>query len=295
MKKNIWMSIIALLVIGLVGLTIGCGEEKPADNNTPPVEKVYLTIKGSDTMVNLCANWAESYMKTNSNADISVNGGGSGVGVAALINGTTDIASSSREMKKEEIEDAKKIGHEVVENLVALDGISIIVNPGNPIEQLTMEQLMKIYTGEVTNWKQVGGLDMQIILLSRENSSGTYAFFQEHVLLKKDFATSARLLPSTQAIVDGVVADKGSIGYVGLAYAEQASTTVKIVAVMKDSNSQAVKPSITTVKDKSYPIARALYLYTITTSSDAVKTFVEWCKSTDGQTVVTESGYITVQ
>lgn len=258
-------------------------------------ESKEFTIKGSDTLVNLCADWAEAYMKDFTNVNITVNGGGSGVGIAALINGTTDIASASREMKEKEKDSAKKNGREPVETKVALDGISIILNPKNSVSQLTMEQLMKMYTGEYTNWKQVGGDDMPIILLSRENSSGTYAFFLEHVLLNKNFAASAHLLPSNGAIVNGVVADKGAIGYVGLAYAEEAGSSVKITGIKKDSNSPPILPSILTVKNNTYPISRALYLYSTTNSPAHITSFIKWCLSDEGQDIVNDVGYIKIK
>ncbi len=297
MNKKFWASAIALIAVAGVATFIGCGgEQKPVEDKTPPPQAnpVAITITGSDTMVHLVNAWAEAYMKSNPNVLLTVNGGGSGVGIAALINSTTDIASASREMKQKEFDDAKAAGNEAIENAVALDGISVVVHPSNPINELTTEQLKDIFTGKKTNWKDFGGPDKKISILSRESSSGTYQFFQEHVLKKENYAQSAKLMPATSAIIESTSQDATSIGYVGLGYALEAGSKIKIISVKADAKSPAVMPSETTVKDKSYPIARALYLYTKANSSTDVTNFINFCLSPAGQAIVKEVGYITI-
>jgi phosphate transport system substrate-binding protein len=252
-----------------------------------------LTVKGSDTMVNLMSNMAEAYMKLHPDVDVAVTGGGSGTGIAALINGTTDICAASRLMKKEELDQAHAKKLDPQTTVVGLDGISIMVNPANPVNELTLEQLKKIYTGEYTRWSEVGGPDQPIVLLSRESNSGTYVFLQEHVLQKADYAASARLLPSTAAITESVSQDRWAIGYGGVAYAEHAK--VKTVKIKATVDSPAVAPSAATVHDGSYPISRPLYLYTNGAPAGTVQSFVEYCLSDAGQGIVTETGYISVK
>jgi len=256
----------------------------------------YLTIKGSDTMVHLVSAWAETYMKENPGIEISVTGGGSGTGIAALINGTTDIAASSRDIKPKEVDLAKENNVMPLETKVALDGIAVAVNPANPVKELSMSQLKKIFTGEVDNWNQVGGNDEKIIVLSRESSSGTYVFFMEHVLDKHDYTKNARLMPATSAIVQAIAEDKTAIGYIGLGYAEESKNKIKVIPVKKDDNSTAVYPSEETVKNGSYPISRGLFLYTKTaiSYSGIIREFLNFCLSEEGQKIVTDNGYVTV-
>lgn len=296
--KKIITAAVALLAVVSIAFVVGCGGETKTDTGTDSTktqEPVYITIKGSDTMVHLVTNWAEAYMNSNPNFEITVNGGGSGTGISALINGTTDVAASSREMKSKEMEEAKAAGNEPVENLVGLDGIAVVANPENPINELTMAQLKDIFTGKKTNWKDFGGPDSPIGIYSRESSSGTYQFFQEHVLGKENYAASAKLMPATSAIVEGCASEKSGIGYVGLGYAAEAGSKIKIIAVKADDVSPAVMPTEATVKDKTYAIARGLYLYTKTSSPEAVKSFLSFCLSADGQKILTETGYITIQ
>jgi phosphate transport system substrate-binding protein len=252
-----------------------------------------LVIKGSDTMVNLMSNLAEAYMKLHSGVDIAVTGGGSGTGIAALLNSTTDICASSRLMKDSELEQARTRKLDPQTTIIGLDGIAIMVNPANPISELTLEQLKKIYTGEYTRWSEVGGPDQPIVVLSRESNSGTYVYFQEHVLEKADFSSKARLMPSTAAITQSVTEDRWAIGYGGVAYAEHAQ--VKTVKVKATADAAPVAPSEVTVHDGSYPISRPLYLYTNGAAAGTAQSFIEFCLSSAGQGIVTETGYITVQ
>ncbi len=249
-------------------------------------------VKGSDTMVHLVTAWAEAFMAQNEEYYVSVDSGGSGAGIAALINGTVDIASASREMKDEEKQQAADKGPEPVEFVVARDGIAVIVHPHNPINELTMEQLSKIFTGAVTNWSAVGGKDQKISVLSRESSSGTYAFFREHVMGDQDYTTDAKLMPATSAIIEATAEDRGSIGYIGLGYVVEAGNRVKALNVKADANSPAVAPSEETVNSGDYRIARPLYLYTAGEPTGMAKAFIDFALSDAGQEIVRENGYV---
>jgi phosphate transport system substrate-binding protein len=254
-----------------------------------------LAVRGSDTMVHLTGSWAEAFMEGNPDVEVAVTGGGSGTGIAALLNGTTDICAASRAMQPNEQDLARQKGIEPVEFVVARDGIALIVNPANPVASLTLEQIRNIYTGACTSWKEVGGPDEQIIVLSRESSSGTYVFFQEHVLKKQDYRQDARLMPATAAIIQSVSDDKWSIGYVGLGYAREASEKVKTLPVQADAAAPRVMPSEETVRSGEYSIARPLYLYTSGPPQGAVKEFVDFCLGTQGQRIVRQTGYVTVK
>jgi len=251
-----------------------------------------IQVKGSDTMVNLMSNLAEAYMKAHPDASIAVTGGGSGTGIAALINGTTEICASSRTLKKEETDLALSRNVNPVETTIALDGISLMVNKKNPVSELTLDQLKNIYTGVYTRWSDVGGPDQPIIALSRESNSGTYVYFQEHVLQKKDYSSTVHLMPSTSAITKSVSQDQWSIGYGGVAYAEHAD--VKTIRVKTTPDAPAVAPSEATVHDGSYPISRPLFLYTNGEPAGTIEAFIEFCLSAEGQKIVVETGYITI-
>ncbi|MBN2018882.1 MAG: PstS family phosphate ABC transporter substrate-binding protein [Sedimentisphaerales bacterium] len=259
-------------------------------------EKKMVTVKGSDTMVHLVSHWAEWFMKQRPDVEAAVTGGGSGTGIAALINGTTEICASSREMKDKEKQQAKAKGVEVKEIVVARDGIAVVVNPQNPVSELDMEQLGGIFTGSLTKWNQVGGVsDKEILVFSRESSSGTYVFFQEHVLKNKDYAVKAKLMPATSAIIEAVASDADSIGYVGLGYAQAAKDKVRVIGVKADANLPAVMPSEETVISGKYPIARPLYLYVSIAAREDVTAFAGFCLSKDGQEIVRQEGYVTVK
>ena len=258
-------------------------------------EKKSITVKGSDTMVHLVSDWAEAFMKADPNVEVAVTGGGSGTGIAALINGTTEICASSRDMKEKEKQQAKEKGIETKEVVVARDGIAVVVNPKNPVKELDMQQLAQIYTGAYTKWNQAGGGDKEILVFSRESSSGTYAFFQEHVLKNKDYTPKAKLMPATSAIIESVSTDEDAIGYVGLGYALAAKDKVKIIGVKADTNSPAVMPSDETVTSGQYSISRPLYLYLNSKMTADVKAFVDFCLSDAGQAIVKKEGYVTVK
>lgn len=246
-------------------------------------------VKGSDTVLPLSQKEAESYMKTNKSAKITVIGGGSGVGLAALVDGTTDIAMSSRKMKMTEKMKLTDAGKAVKETTIAFDALAVIVNPANKVSQLTREQLEGIFTGKIKNWKDVGGNDMPVTVYSRETSSGTYEFFKEHVLNNKNYASSVLSMPATGAIIQSVSQTKGAIGYVGLAYVEK---DVKTIKVSYDKGKTFIEPSMETAKNKTYPVIRPLYYYYLSSSEKMIKPFVDFILSADGQKIVQEVGYV---
>lgn len=234
-------------------------------------------------------------MKQNPDIEVSVTGGGSGTGIAALLNGTTDICAASRKIKNKELQLALEKNIHPNEIVVAKDGIAVVVHPDNPVNELTLEQLSKIFAERSHRWSDVGGSDEPIIVLSRESSSGTYVFFQEMVLKKQDYMQDAKLMPVTSAIIQSVSTDKTAIGYVGLGYALAAKDKVKIIAVKADDSSPAVMPSDETVKSGQYAIARPLFLYLNGEPKGAVKKFIDFCLSPAGQKVVIDTGYVAIQ
>jgi len=256
-------------------------------------EAMSFNVKGSDTMVNLMSAFAEAYMKAHPATQISVTGGGSGTGISALINGTTQICASSRSWKDNEVQLAKSKNINPTELTVGLDGLAVMTHRQNPINELSLEQISKIYTGQYTRWSEVGGPDQPIVVLSRESNSGTYVYFQEHVLNKADFATTVRLMPSSGAIVQALKDDQWAIGYAGVAYGENSG--VKILKVKKTSDAPAVFPSEAAVHDGSYPISRPLFLYTNGQPSGEIKNFLDWCLTPEGQKIVVETGYMTAK
>lgn len=250
-----------------------------------------ITVKGSDTMVILSQKWAEVYMQKNPGTVIQVTGGGSGVGISALINGSTDIANSSRPMKAAEVEKLKQRYNTLgIEIPCAKDGLSVYLNKANGVSELTVRQIGDIFAGKITNWKQVGGVDAPIRLYGRESSSGTFVFFKDNVV-KGDYAPSCQSLPGTAAIVNAVKKDKFAIGYGGAAYAEG----VKDCKVKKDDKSPAYAPTAETIKSKQYPITRYLYMYLKSRPTGETKAFIDWILSADGQKVITSVGYYPVK
>ncbi len=257
----------------------------------PAAATAAVTVKGSDTLVILAQRWSENYMKKNPGKKIQVTGGGSGIGIAALINGTTDIADASRKMKSSEMEKIRdRFNILPVETPVAKDGVTIYVAESNPVSQLTIQQLHDIYAGDVTNWKAVGGPNAPIVLYSRENSSGTYVFFKENVLKGDDYAASAQTLPGTAAVVNAVSKEKNGIGYGGAAYAKGVKE-IKIVA--KDG--QAYAPTADNVKTGKYPLSRNLFMYTRGKPAGEAAAFMNYCLSPEGQAIVTQVGYFPVK
>jgi len=248
-------------------------------------------------MVNLSQAWAEEFMKKHPGTSIAVTGGGSGNGITSLISSTCDIAEVSREMKESEIALARQRGVEPKKVVVALDGLAVVVHPSNPLSQLTISQLADIYTGKVTNWKQVGGHDAKIVLLSREVNSGTHVYFKEHVLrhgkadAKDEFSPQALLLPSSQAIVDEASQNPDAIGYFGMGYITQ---HLKVIKVAIDEKSPFYAPSVELIQNNTYPISRPLIMYTKGEAVGLTKAFVEYVLSPEGQQVVRRLDFVPI-
>ncbi|ABR50695.1 phosphate binding protein [Alkaliphilus metalliredigens QYMF] len=303
MKKLALLLVLAMVVTGAL---VGCGGDADAgqpntgdnvsSNDTNGGNDVdfskLIQIRGSDTMVNLGQQWAEVFMDNYPEAQLAVTGGGSGTGIAAMINGTADIAQSSRQIKGEEIQQGKDNGIEIIEHVTGRDGIAIAVHNDNPVQELTMADLKDIFTGEKTNWKDFGGNDANITLYSRESNSGTYAFFKEFVLEDEEYATHSNLMPSTQAIVEAVIQDVNGIGYIGLAYL---SDTVQGVAVSLDDSSEAFLPSLATISAGDYPVARPLFLYTAGEPTGVIEIYMDFIMAAEGQSIVEEIGFIPVK
>ncbi len=277
MKKRLAVMLSAILLMGS-GLAV--------DNAA--AKKKALQVKGSDTIVHMATEWAEMFMEKNKGANIAVTGGGSGTGIAALLNGTADIANASRKIKTKELELAKKKGMDIREHVVARDGISVIVNPKNPVSDLSLEQLKKIYVGAYTNWKKVGGPNKKIVLTGRNTASGTYAFFNKKVCEKEDYSDKMMNLSSNSAIVQTISQDKWAIGYVGLGYLAKNKDKVKGLKV------EGVAPSQETVVDDSYVINRPLYLYTVGKPQGTAKKYLDLILSGAGQQVVTQAGFVAI-
>jgi phosphate transport system substrate-binding protein len=264
---------------------------------SPPQAAAYIQNKGSDTIVNLALAWAERYQTLHPEVRISVTGGGTGTGIAALINKTVDIANASRQIKPEELAQAEAKGQKPVEFIVARDAIAVIVNPKNPVNQLTLQQISDIYSGKINNWSEVGGDNRPIVRLSRETNSGTHVYFLENVLRlgQKDnktlFSTNTLLLPSSEGITAEIKDNPNAIGYDGLGYV---TPDVKVIAVAKDLVGSYILPSAKTVNDNQYPIARDLYMYTASSPIGAIKDYLDWILSPEAQAIVTQLGFVPI-
>ncbi|MEP6894696.1 MAG: phosphate ABC transporter substrate-binding protein [Chloroflexota bacterium] len=266
-----------------------------SSNTASTSQAAYIENKGSDTIVNLALAWAEKYQTEHPDIRISVTGGGSGTGIAALINKTVDIANASRQIKSEESDQAKANGVDPVEHIIARDAIAVIVNPKNPVSQLTLKQISDIYSGKIINWKEVGGDDRPIVRLSRETNSGTHVYFLETVLRlgnktdKTLFSMDTLLLPSSEGIISEVRQNPNAIGYDGLGYVPK---DLKMIAIAKEAGGAYVLPSIKTVNDKTYAIARDLYMYTNGEPTGAVKDYLDWIISSEAQQIVIDLGFV---
>src|SRR5512138_2337152 len=287
----------ALITILFVLLSLtSCGPDSSTETASDS-SGAYIENKGSDTIVNLALAWAEKYQAEHPQVRISVTGGGSGTGIAALINKTVDIANASRQIKPEEVAEAKKNGVDPVEHVIARDAIAVIVNPENPVRQLTLKQISDIYSGKISNWSQVGGENRPIVRLSRETNSGTHVYFLETVLRlgnSKDktlFSTDTLLLPSSEGIIAEVRQNPNAIGYDGLGYVPK---DLKMIAIAKEDGGAYVLPSIPTVNDKTYPIARDLYMYTNGEPTGIVKEYLDWILSAQAQEIVADLGFVPV-
>lgn len=285
---------LAGLLIALSLVIVSCAQSGSSQTNSQASAN-YIENKGSDTIVNLALAWAEKYQQEHADVRISVTGGGSGTGIAALINGTVDIANASRQIKPEEIAEAKSKGVDPVEFVIARDAIAVIVNPENPVSQLTLQQISDIYSGKIKNWSEVGGDDRPIVRLSRETNSGTHVYFLETVLRlgQKDnktlFSMDTLLLPSSEGIVYEVRQNPNAIGYDGLGYVPK---DLKMIAIAKEAGGAYVIPSAETVNSGTYPIARDLYMYTNGQPTGIVKTYLDWIVSPEAQQIVTDLGFV---
>jgi phosphate transport system substrate-binding protein len=289
-----WLSIALIFAAGLVITLAGCGGRTASDTGLSGSIKVI----GSNTVTPLSAVWAEEFMKKNPEVRIAVSGPGSGVGIAALIDGTTDICQSSRPITSSEIDQAKAKGVNPYEIQVATDALSVIVNPANSISELTIAQLSAIYTNKITNWKELGGKDAQIVAMGRDTNSGTHVFFKEHVVQmaglptqdkKLEYGSKVLLLPSTEEGVSQVASNPNAIFYAGLAYIDK---TVKPLAIKKTPGDSAVLPSAKTALDGTYPISRPLLFYINGMPTGAIKAFIDYCLSPEGQQKVSEVGFV---
>jgi phosphate transport system substrate-binding protein len=283
-----------LLPLMIVLLLVACGSSNAGSSQAATL---YIQDKGSDTIVNLALAWAEKYQAEQPHVSISVTGGGSGTGIAALLNKTTDIANASRQMQAVEVQQAKANGIDPVEFVVARDAIAVAVNPTNPVSRLTFQQISDIYSGKINNWSQVGGQDRPIVRLSREVNSGTHVYFRDTVIRLGDpnnktfFAADTLLLPSSEGIVSELRQNPNAIGYDGLGYIP---ADLKKIAVARDAGGPYVLPSVASVNDKSYPIARDLYMYTAGQPAGAVKAYLDWIVSPEAQTIVANLGFVPI-
>jgi phosphate transport system substrate-binding protein len=277
------------MVLALGLLAASCGDRPEGRGK---VASRMIQDTGSDTMLQLAQAWAEAYGKVQPDLAIAVTGGGSGAGIAALINGTTEIANASRRIKDEEV---AKLGRPAQEHQVAVDALAVIVHPDNPVERLTLEQLAAIYQGQVTNWSQVGGRDAPIILLSRETNSGTHVYFLEEVVRLGDkeskaiFASQTLLMPSSVGITNEIQRNPNAIGYDGLGYVTDKE---KVLGLAEEGDGPFVKPSVASARDGSYPLARGLYLYTRGEERPEVKDYIAWILGPEGQAIVARLGFV---
>ncbi|HEX9332655.1 MAG TPA: PstS family phosphate ABC transporter substrate-binding protein [Anaerolineales bacterium] len=287
--------ILIAIVIFVLLFSASCGPKSSSQGAASNSSASYIQNKGSDTIVNLALAWAEKYQAEHPEVRISVTGGGSGTGIASLINKTVDIANASRKIKDEETAQAKANGVDPVEHIIARDAIAVIVNPENPVSQLTLKQISDIYSGKISNWSEVGGEDRPIVRLSRETNSGTHVYFLETVIRLGDskdktlFSMDTLLLPSSEGIVAEVRQNPNAIGYDGLGYVPK---DLKVLAIAKEAGSAYVLPSIATVNDKTYPIARDLYMYTNGEPTGVVKEYLDWILSPEAQQIVADLGFV---
>jgi phosphate transport system substrate-binding protein len=292
-RKYIRLSSLFLLLCLLLS---GCRSSQVGDHSDSSINKT-IENKGSDTIVNLALAWAEAYQEIHPEVRLSVTGGGSGTGIAALINGTVDIANASRRIKPEEQSQAEVNGITPVEHIIARDAIAIIVNHDNPVNRLTIDQISDIYSGKINNWLEVGGEDRPIVRLSRETNSGTHVFFLEQVIRKGDksnktlFSTDTLLLPSSEGISAEIRQNPNAIGYDGLGYVTE---DLKVISVFSETAEDFVIPSAETVVNTLYPIARDLYMYTAGEPTGEIKTYLNWILTSEAQLIVTALGFVPI-
>jgi len=284
MERNTRLAI----VIGLVIIIVATGYWWMTSSN----QTVQIQQKGSDTLLVLAQNWAEIYMESHSKTEVVVSGGGSGTGISALINKQVDIADASRSIKQTEIESANDNGVNPVEWKVALDGISVIVNVDNPLNELSYSQIREIYNGTVKNWLEIGGEDGAVVAYGRQSTSGTYVYFNEEVLEEDDYRADMQQLAGNAEIVEAVINDPNGIGYVGVAYAQARKDDLKIVSVKKADTDMAYQPTSANIASGDYPISRYLYIYTDGIPEGSTADYIKFIMRSEGQKIVSEVGYI---
>ena len=291
MKRNLLL--IALFLL----LFVPACSSNQGGPTTGSSASAYIENKGSDTIVNLALAWAEQYQSEHTDIRISVTGGGSGTGIASLINGTVSLANASRKISADELKQAEAKGIHPVEHIIARDAIAVIVNPGNPISKLTLQQVSDIYSGKISNWKELGGEDRPIVRLSRETNSGTHVYFLATVLRLGDaksktlFSMDTLLLPSSEGIINELRQNPNAIGYDGLGYVPK---DLKVIALAGKQGDPYVLPSIATVNNNSYAVSRDLYMYTAGEASGAEKDYLDWIISAEGQKIVANQGFVPV-
>ena len=288
-------SILIIFIFSVSGTLSGCRRGAP-QNTGEYFEDRELVIQGSDTLLEVSMYWVENYSKANPNVNVSVTGGGSGTGIAALINKTVDLATASRSIKDSEIMAANNQGIDIKEIVVAWDGISVIINKSNPVSELSIEQVSKIYTGEITNWNEVGGEDGEILVTSRDSSSGTFGYFKKRVVQlngkvkENNYTQEALYLASNVSIREEVSANENAIGYIGLGYLDE---SVKAVDIIGEDANESVKPSVENVQNGSYPISRELFIYISDLDiTDLGEDFLEYVTGKEGQAIAQEIGFV---
>lgn len=276
----------------VVLLTLACGGGERA-------QRTVIQNRGSDTLVNVAQAWAEAYRQVNPNVAVAVSGGGSGTGISAMINGSVDIANSSRAMSESELEAARARGNDPVEHIVGYDALAVFLHPANPIDELTIGQLAAIYGegGSATLWSDLGVTvpgcgSGEIIRVSRQNNSGTYAYFRDAVLGETEFKLGSRDMNGSSEVVDLVANTPCAIGYSGLAYA---TDHVKMPCVSAQEGAPCVTPSVETASDRTYPVARPLFMYTVGEPEGAVGEYLSWIRSPAGQCIIREMGYAPIE
>jgi len=292
--RKVFPTLVVFLIF-VCGLILnGCSQPATSSAEAPTSA---IQNKGSDTIVNLALAWAEYYRQIRPDVDIAVTGGGSGTGIAALVNGTVDIANASREIKDKELESARANGIEPVEFVIARDAIAIVVHPSNPVDKLTIQQISDIFSGKITRWSEVGGEDRPIVLLSRETNSGTHVYFLEEVIRKGDsedktlFSSDTLLLSSSEGIGTEVRQNPNAIGYDGLGYV---TDDMKTIAVGVSPDQPYWEPTVETVNQGHYPIARELYMYTAGEPQGQIKEYLDWILGPEAQQIVLDLGFVSV-
>jgi phosphate transport system substrate-binding protein len=286
-----------LPLLFLISILITACGNSGSSQSAQSAASAYIENKGSDTIVNLALAWAEQYQTEHPDVRISVTGGGSGTGIAALINGTVSIANASRKISADEVKQAEAKGIKPVEHIISRDAIAVIVNPENPVSQLTLQQISDIYSGKTNNWKEVGGDDRPIVRLSRETNSGTHVYFLETVLRLGDknnktfFSANTLLLPSSEGIINEIRQNPNAIGYDGLGYVPK---DLKMIAIAKKAGEAYVLPSVATVNDKTYAVARDLYMYTSGEATGVIKDYLDWIVADEAQQIVAKLGFVPI-